>query len=66
MSDAEALLKFGHDETEDLIFSTEIVLKPKSPQEISTVVKYCNQNHITITVQEVLKCQKRVLRLNRY
>ena len=51
MSDAEALLKFGHDETEDLIFSPEIVLKPKSPQEISTVVKYCNQNHITITVQ---------------
>ena len=51
MSDAEALLKFGHDETEDLIFSPEIVLKPKSPQEISTVVKYCNQNHIPITVQ---------------
>ncbi len=53
MSDAEALLKFGHDETEDLIFSPEIVLKPKSPQEISTVVKYCNQNHIPITVQGV-------------
>lgn len=51
LSDAEALLKFGHDETEDLIFSPEIVLKPKSPQEIATVVKYCNQNYIPITVQ---------------
>ncbi len=51
LSDEEALLKFGHDETEDLVFSPEIVVKPKSTLEVASIVKYCNEHYIPITVQ---------------
>ena len=51
LSDEDALLKFGHDETEDLVFSPEIVVKPKSTLEVASILKHCNERHIPITVQ---------------
>jgi len=51
LSDEDALLKFGHDETEDLFFSPEIVVKPKSTLEVASILKHCNERHIPITVQ---------------
>lgn len=45
----EALKKYSHDETEDLIFFPEVVVKPKTPQEISAILKLCNTFNIPIT-----------------
>ena len=45
----EALNEYGHDETEDLLFRPEVVLKPNSPQEVSSILKYCNEQKIAVT-----------------
>lgn len=47
--DEENLLKYGHDETEDLSFLPQIVLKPESTEQVSVIMKYCNENSIPIT-----------------
>lgn len=47
--DKENLLKYAHDETEDLSFLPEVVLKPKSAEEISKILKYCNEQLIPVT-----------------
>lgn len=51
LMDEESVRKYGHDETEDLVFSAEIVLKPNSTEEVSEIVGYCNAKNIPITVQ---------------
>jgi glycolate oxidase len=43
------LQKYSHDETEDLSYYPEVVVKPKSPQEISDLMKLCNQHLIPVT-----------------
>jgi len=45
----EILKEYGHDETEDLLFYPEVVVKPESPEEISSILKYCNENLIAVT-----------------
>ena len=45
----EDLLHYGHDETEDLSFPPHVVLKPTTPQEISSILKYCNEHKIPVT-----------------
>ena len=47
--DAETLLHFGHDETEDLSFPPQVVLKPANTQEISEILKIANQYKIPTT-----------------
>ncbi|MBX7142679.1 MAG: FAD-binding protein [Chitinophagales bacterium] len=47
--DAESLEKYSHDETEDLRFPPEVVLKPSSPEEISSILSYCNERSIPVT-----------------
>ena len=47
--DEEALHKYGRDETEDFLFHPEIVLKPRTPQEISAILKICNTKNIPLT-----------------
>ncbi len=47
--DEATLLKYGSDETEDLSFPPEIVLKPSSTQAISSILAYCHQNNICVT-----------------
>jgi glycolate oxidase len=44
-----ALEKYSHDETEDLHFYPEVVAKPKSPQEVSELMKLCNEHLIPVT-----------------
>ena len=41
--------EYGHDETEDLLFIPDIVLKPTTTAEISAILKYCNENNIPVT-----------------
>lgn len=47
--DAENLEKYSHDETEDYSFLPEVVLKPKSTDEVSQLLKKCNNHSIPIT-----------------
>ena len=47
--DEEAFNKYGKDETEDLFFYPEVVVLPRTPVEISDILKICNQHHIPLT-----------------
>ncbi|HEX6182187.1 MAG TPA: FAD-linked oxidase C-terminal domain-containing protein [Chitinophagaceae bacterium] len=49
LRDDESLDKYAHDETEDLYFLPEIVLKPGSAEEISAILKICNDHRIPVT-----------------
>ena len=49
LTDEEKLLEYSHDETEDLSFPPEVVVKPLTTQEISGIITYCNEKKITIT-----------------
>jgi glycolate oxidase len=48
-TDDEKLKAYGHDETEDLLFIPEVVVKPRAPQEISEILKLANKELITVT-----------------
>ncbi len=45
----EGLEKYAKDETEDLRFYPEVVLKPSCTEEISRVMKYCNEHLIPVS-----------------
>ena len=45
----EILRQYSHDETEDLSFLPELVVKPTSTEQISKIMKYCYQNIIPVT-----------------
>ncbi|MFN5148679.1 MAG: FAD-binding oxidoreductase [Flavobacteriia bacterium] len=45
----EILAEYGHDETEDLVYLPNVVLKPNSPHEVSSILKYCNEQNIVVT-----------------
>ena len=47
--DAEVLEAYAHDETEDLHFLPDVVLKPGTAEEISAILKFCNQHKIPVT-----------------
>ncbi len=47
--DEEALKKYGHDETENLLFLPDVVLKPRTANEISAIFKICNKHIIPVT-----------------
>jgi glycolate oxidase len=49
LSDQSSLENYGHDETEDLIFLPEVVLKPESVEEISAIMSYCFEHSIVVT-----------------
>ncbi len=41
--------KYSHDETEDLHFYPQVVAKPKNAEEVSALLKLCNENFIPVT-----------------
>ena len=47
--DAESLNNYAHDETENLHFLPEIVIKPRTAQEISKIMVICNMHKIPVT-----------------
>jgi glycolate oxidase len=49
--DAESLTNNAHDQTEDLQFFPEVVLRPENPNEISSILKHCNQRNIPVTTR---------------
>ena len=40
---------YGSDETEDFNFPPAIVLKPNSVEEVSAIMNFCHEQHITVT-----------------
>jgi len=47
--DEEVLYNYSHDETEDLHYIPDVVIKPRSSEEISAILKICNQHKIPVT-----------------
>lgn len=47
--DAETLDHYAHDETENLHFLPEVVIKPRTAQEISAILTICNADLIPVT-----------------
>jgi len=48
-TDEESLNNYAHDETENLHFLPDIVLKPRTAEELSEVMKICNHQKIPVT-----------------
>lgn len=48
-ADEENLRHYGHDETEELLYLPEVVIKPHTTEEISSVMKLCNEHLIPVT-----------------
>jgi glycolate oxidase len=49
LTTAAAIESYSHDETEDLVYYPEIVVKPKTTEEVSKLMKLCNQHLIPVT-----------------
>ncbi|MBS1585624.1 MAG: FAD-binding protein [Bacteroidetes bacterium] len=49
LTDAEQLERCSHDETEDLRHMPEVVLQPGTVEEVSAVMRYCNDRLIPVT-----------------
>ncbi len=49
MFDSETLAKYGHDETEQLLYLPEIVIKPGTPKEIGEILLIANKELIPVT-----------------
>ena len=47
--DAESLNNYAHDETENLHFLPDIVIKPRTAEEISRIMVICNEHKIPVT-----------------
>ena len=48
-TDEESLNNYAHDETENLHFLPDIVIKPRTAGEISAIMKICNRQKIPVT-----------------
>jgi glycolate oxidase len=49
MTTPDELNKYSHDETEDLHYYPEVVVKPQSVEEVSALMKLCNRYLVPIT-----------------
>lgn len=47
--DEESLHNYSHDETEDLHYLPDVVVKPKTAEEISAILTICNKEKINVT-----------------
>lgn len=49
--DKEQLAKYGQDETEDLVFFADVVVKPQTVAQVAAIAKVCNDNKIALTTR---------------
>ncbi len=49
LSDNQSILSYSHDETENLSYPPDVVIKPDNSEEISKILKYCNLKNIPVT-----------------
>lgn len=47
--DEDSLQHYSHDETETLSYLPEVVIKPRTVEEVSAIMKICNENKIPVT-----------------
>jgi glycolate oxidase len=47
----EQLDKYGQDETEDLVFLAEVVVKPQNTQQVAAIASICNDRRIPLTTR---------------
>src|ERR1039457_2242765 len=47
--DKDSLDKYSSDETEDLKFLPEVIVKPNTPEQVSDILKICNKEFIPLT-----------------
>ena len=47
--DEESLNNYGHDETEEFLYPPEVVLRPRTAEEISAIMRICNRDKIPVT-----------------
>jgi glycolate oxidase len=50
-TEKEQLEKYGRDETEDLLFMPEVVVKPQTVQQVAAVASFCNSHRIALTTR---------------
>ena len=48
-TDKEHIEKYGQDETENLIYLPEVIVTPNTPEQISALLKICNEHLIPVT-----------------
>ena len=48
-TDQESLSNYAHDETEDLKYYPEVVVKPLNTEAVSALLKLCNELHVPVT-----------------
>jgi glycolate oxidase len=49
LTDTESVEKYGKDETENLHYAPDVIVKPRTALEISALLKICNQHLIPVT-----------------
>ena len=49
LTDKESLFNYGHDETENLSYPPEVLVKPGSVEQVSIIMKLANQYNIPVT-----------------
>ncbi|MBF90221.1 MAG: FAD-binding oxidoreductase [Flavobacteriales bacterium] len=49
LTDSENLDAYSHDETEDLRYFPEVVLKPNTTDQVAAIMLYCNRQLISVT-----------------
>jgi glycolate oxidase len=49
ISSDETMEKYSHDETEDLVYYPEVVAKPQTTEQVSQLMKLCNEQLIPVT-----------------
>src|SRR4051812_16890062 len=49
LADDESLNNYGHDETEHLLYPPEVVLRPRTTEEVSAIMRICFRDRIHVT-----------------
>ena len=49
VTERDVLKDYSHDETEELSFLPEVVVKPRTAQEVSRIMRWCNEHRIPVT-----------------
>src|ERR1700760_1213428 len=49
VTNCDDLERYSHDETEDLVYHPDLVVKPNTPEQISSLMKFCNEHMIPVT-----------------
>jgi glycolate oxidase len=49
IADPQCIRNYGHDQTLNLHYDAELIIRPGSPEEISAILKICSQHRIAVT-----------------